>query len=143
MKPTFISLLQRFNGWRLWTFITVGVIFFVEVLMALIDLGYKGVLTGYSMISALMVSCIVAPLTVYALNLILREFAHIQQRHLEFNVRRAEKRLDIAVQNAQMIVWEYDFIKDEFQYDADTLKLLDITLQAPPKTLHEWIARQS
>ncbi len=140
MKPTFISLLQRFNGWRLWTFITVGVIFFVEVLMALIDLGYKGVLTGYSMISALMVSCIVAPLTVYALNLILREFAHIQQRHLEFNVRRAETRLDIAVQNAQMIVWEYDFIKDEFQYDADTLKLLDITLQAPPKTLHEWIA---
>ncbi len=140
MKSKLLTLMQRLNGWRLWTSIAVTIILMVELVGSILDLVITGEFNSYSMFTGLIVACLVIPPCLYFLNYMLGEFSKIQQGELELSARHANSRLSIAIENTQMLIWELDLTKDDLRYDDAMLRLLGITTDAPPHSIQSWLS---
>lgn len=48
--------------------------------------------------------------------------------------------MKIALENAQMLIWELDFTNGELRYEAEHLRFLGIMTDTPPQNVEGWIA---
>ena len=55
--------------------------------------------------------------------------------------KRAERNLNMAVEVAQLLLWELDFVNQRLLYEHALLSRLDLDAEQAPGSLHEWIER--
>lgn len=139
MSSTFIARLQLIHGWRLGAIVTLVTLLLVELIAATMDYLLKGKISRDCLITGFVATCLVAPPILAFLNYLLSEFAKNQQQKLEFSVRQANNRLNIAIQHTQIIVWEFNVDTEIITYDPTSLQLLGIVTDTPPHTLHDWL----
>ncbi len=139
MRAKLILLMQRMLGWRLWLTLTLTIILSAVLLNSLLDMLVFGAIQKYSLFSSVFVALLVTPPTLYFLHYILTELTKTRQRELELEAQYASSRLNIALEHSQIIIWEYDFLKDDFSYEDAKLRLLGIDLETLPHTLQSWI----
>ncbi|WP_374692149.1 response regulator [Accumulibacter sp.] len=56
-------------------------------------------------------------------------------------LRQANQRLRMAVDVAQIVFWELDFVSSRLYYDADLIPLLGFTIEDRPESLPDWVER--
>ncbi|MBK9441954.1 MAG: EAL domain-containing protein [Comamonadaceae bacterium] len=55
--------------------------------------------------------------------------------------KRAERNLNMAVEVAQLVLWELDFVSQRLLYEQALLSRLGLDVEQAPGSLHEWIER--
>ncbi len=69
---------------------------------------------------------------------LMRELA--ERKRDEAALHKNEGRLQMVIENAQMVIWEFDFLSGEISYDDSSIKLLGMASDNPPHTLDAWLA---
>jgi len=127
MKRILVKSLLCIIGWRLWAGIALAILISVELIVMVMDLLLKGEILGVDLFIGLVASALVAPCGMAVMIYLLRENSKNQQRTLEDSAKSANTRLSLAVENAKMVIWELDLIKDELHFDAAALALLGMS----------------
>lgn len=140
MPSKLLINLQRWQGWRLITLVSVIIVVAVEVIVAMMDVLLKGQVTSDYLITGLVAASLVAPLSLVFINHVLAEFNKHDQQYLERSTQSAEIRLTLAIESAQMIFWELDFTTGELKYDDSKQHWLGINRQTAAHTLSDWLA---
>lgn len=139
LKPKLVARLLQIEGWRLSTVISLITVLCAELIVSAMSLLLNGELTYDYLITGLVASGIVAPTATLMMSQLMAEISKIR-RQLETNAQTTEKRLNIAIQNAQILIWELDLVTSELRYDDAMLRLLDITADIPPHSIQDWVA---
>ena len=73
-----VSLLQRWQGWRLWIFVSIGTVVGAIVIVSLMSLLLKGEVTWDYVLTGFVTACIVAPPSLGLLSYLLGELTRIE-----------------------------------------------------------------
>ena len=130
---------QMKRGW-LWSLIAVVVMIATGLLVSVLEWTLIGRVAASHLIVSLTIAATFTLLAGLLVRKLIFEQLNQQQRELTFNAQYANKRLAIAIENSQMVIWEYDFALDTFQYDPALLSSLQSVLATPPHSLLAWIA---
>jgi diguanylate cyclase (GGDEF)-like protein/PAS domain S-box-containing protein len=140
MQAKLIQLTQRFNGWPLILIIILLSVVMTETLVASLHWLIEGIIPAISLwvglIAGVIVASVVATLATYLLN----ELAKTQTDILQGGLLRAEHNLNQAIESAQMIFWQLDFVTGELRYDDTQQNWLHITTEQAAHTVSTWLA---
>jgi PAS domain S-box-containing protein len=139
IKQEYLVRMQQLKRGWLWGGISLGVMILTELIGGVLEWFLTGEVTLAYFIIGLVVSGTLAPLGCLLVSYLMAEFAKNQQREFAFNAQYANKRLAIAIESSQMVIWEYDFAHDTFQYDPALLSSLKSVVATPPQSLLAWI----
>ena len=140
MLSKLLMLLQRWNGWRLWAVLTVGIVLVVELIVSAMGLILKGEISWDYLLTGFVAAIMAAPPSLVLLTFLLGELAGRQQEFLSTSLLRVESRLAMALEAAQMICWELDVVDGSLQYDPSRLTLLGMATEGAPRDLPAWLA---
>lgn len=139
MHSKIVESLQQFRGWRIWVATTLTALLFSEVIVALMALLLKGEITFDYLLTGFVTAGLVAPTNLALLSRLIREFTHAEREKLEIATQQAETRLGMAIDAAQMVFWELDFVTDELRYDDTTQHWLDTDSHGKAHTVETWL----
>ncbi len=139
MTSKLILLMQRYRGWRVIAVTGIVILLAVELTASAVEYGINGVVHADTWVIALVVAGIVAPLSLGFLAEVLNEIAKAQQHSLEASVRRAETRLEMAIEAAQMVFWELDFVTGELRYNDAKEHWLGVDSLGEAHTIPSWM----
>lgn len=140
MLSKLLLLLQRWNGWRLWAVLTLGIVVTVELIVSAMSLILKGEIAWDYLLTGFVAAIMAAPPSLVLLTFLLGELAGRQQESLSKSLLRVENRLTMALDAAQMTCWELDVVDGSLQYDPSTLRLLGMSTEDAPRDLPTWVA---
>ena len=140
MNSKFIALLQRANGWKLWTGVMLVALLTVEVIVALLDVLFYGHVVSEDLIEGLVATAIVEPTHLAFMIYLLGEFSKSQIHTLESDVAYANQRFRVAVEISQLNVWEMNLVTNEIIYDDEGLRVLGIQADHAPHDMQSWLA---
>lgn len=138
MKSTLVTGLLKIKGWRLSATASLITVLAAELIVSAMSLLFKGEITYDYMITGLVASAAVAPPGLALMSYLIGEISTSRQQ-LASSARTTEKRLDIAIQNAQILLWELDLVTSELRYDDAMLKVLAVTPDIPPHSIKAWL----
>jgi len=138
-RAKFVALLQRANGWKLWTSVILVTILIVEVIVALLDLLFYGHISMDDMIKGLVATAIVEPTHLVFMVFMLGEFGRAERRSIQLSEQYANSRLNLAIEHSQMIIWEMDFTTNALRYEDDMLRLLGMPEGTVARDLSAWL----
>ncbi len=107
MKIELLPLLQRFQGWRLWTMLAIGHVLVVELTVSVMDWLLKGEVTADYLLTGLVALAIVAPPVLMLMAYLLRELTRQQRTSLD-SLRTNEQQLRTILENVDA----YIYLKD-------------------------------
>jgi PAS domain S-box-containing protein len=136
-----LLLLQRWNGWRLWVAMTIGIVITVELIVSAMGLILHGAVTWDYLLTGFVAAIMAAPPSLVLLTFLLGELAERQQAFLSNTLVRVESRLTMALDAARMISWELDVEDGSLHYDPSTLALLGMSTESAPLDLPAWLTR--
>ncbi len=135
MNARFFSFLKRSNGWRLWAVVALILLLLIELIVAVMDVALKGgVMSGDLLIGAVAAGG-VAAFGIAFMHYLLRELPKEENRQLVRSAKHANARLSMALENAQMMIWELDLVEDKLLYEDDMLGLLGMAKTDAPHTI--------
>lgn len=139
MSSKLIILLHRLNGWRIWLIFTVGVLICAELIVAAMDWLLLGEISRDYLITGFVTACIVAPTSLALLTHFLREFSQSEQRTLAALTENSKTQLTQAMNAAQMVFWELDFVTGELRYEDSMQHWLDTDSHGDAHTVAAWL----
>ncbi len=139
-RAKIVALLQRANGWKLWSSVILVTLLIVEVIVATLDLLFYGHIMLDDMIKGFVATAIVEPTHLVFMVFMLGEFAQAERRSIQLSEQYANSRLNIAIEHSQMIIWEMDFVTNALRYDDDMLRLFGMPEGTVARDLSAWLA---
>ena len=140
MKTKIILLMLPLKRWRLWVWVFAIICALVMLVDSAVDLFFYGKITPLSLGIDLIICSIVIPPSLYLLNYLLRGYDKKLREELELKARFANSRLNIALENSKMLVWELDISNGEIHYDDSSLNVLGIFPEPAPHDFESWLA---
>ncbi|MEQ1915643.1 MAG: PAS domain-containing protein, partial [Gallionella sp.] len=139
-RAEFVALLQRNNGWKLWSSVVLITILVVEAIVATLDIIFYGHIIMDDMIKGFVATAIVEPTHLLFMVFMLGEFAKAERRSIQLSEQHANSRLNIAIEHTEMIVWEMDFLTNELRYEDELLRLFGMPEGTVARDLQSWLA---
>ncbi|MFA6121430.1 MAG: PAS domain S-box protein [Sideroxydans sp.] len=140
MNARLIPYLQRLKAWQLTLPIVIFSVVLTEVSVALLNLFVRGFIPDGAMLigflAGLLVAGILAPITV----LLLKELSKQQVQHLEASEQKTRLNLEVAIEAAQMILWELEVGTGILRFDDSKLHWLKANLEGDVHTIDSWLS---
>jgi diguanylate cyclase (GGDEF)-like protein/PAS domain S-box-containing protein len=140
MNSRLIPYLQRLKAWQLTLLIVTFAVVLTEISVASLNLFIRGFIPDFAMLigfsAGMLVASILTPITIF----FLKEIAHQQVQHLETSEQKTRLNLGMAIEAAQMDLWELDLITNAIKYNTARIKIPGFTTDDPPRDLQTWVS---
>lgn len=135
-----IPMMQKLQGWRLIALISLLILIPVEIIVSVMDVLLHGQITSDFLLTGLVAASLVAPATLAFLNHILNSITTDTLEALEESKERTKSNLNMAIEAAQMDLWEFDLVTYTIKYNTARIKIPGFTADNPPHNLQDWLA---
>jgi diguanylate cyclase (GGDEF)-like protein/PAS domain S-box-containing protein len=138
MSSHWIVQLEGYRGWKLRAAIVVLAVLLAEVIVSAMGWLLKGEVSYDYLLTGLVAASVVAPVTLFTLTRLLDELAINRQQVLQTHAR-AEFNLNLAIEAAQMVLWELDFVTGQIRVDRSRLPWLGLAADTQVSNLQHWL----
>jgi diguanylate cyclase (GGDEF)-like protein/PAS domain S-box-containing protein len=121
-----IQLLERQPGWRLWMGLSVVCLLSAEIIVGIMDFLLKGEVTADYLLTGLVVTGLVAPVTLAGLSRLLEHSRQVKVDALELQSLRVNKYMQVGLDAARMMFWELDLKRGTLSFDDSRLHWLGL-----------------
>ena len=139
MSSHWIAQLEGYRGWKLRLAIVLVAVLLAELIVSGMGWLLKGEVSYDYLLTGLVAASVVAPVTLTMLTRLLDELA-INRQHVLQTHARAEFNLSLAIDAAQMVLWELDFVTGQIRVDRSRLPWLGLAADTPVSNLQHWLA---
>lgn len=139
MSSRWIAQIEGYRGWKMRVAIILAAVVLAEIIVAGMQWLLKGEVTYDYLVTGLVAAAVVAPVTLTMLTRLLDELAISRQQVLQVHAR-TEFNLDLAIEAAQMVLWDIDFVTGQLRLDCTRLPWLGLSADSQISNLKQWLA---
>lgn len=139
MPSKLITRMQHLKRWQLNLYIVLSSVTLSELCVAILSQLMFGEVRLFALQITLVVSLIASPILALIFTYLLDEIGKSQLRNLEDTARRSRLNLEMAIEAAQMDLWEFDLTTYAIKYNTARIKIPGFTADEPPRNLQDWL----
>jgi diguanylate cyclase (GGDEF)-like protein/PAS domain S-box-containing protein len=132
--------MQHLKRWHLNLYIVLSSLVLSEVCVALLSLLMFGEIRPLPLQITLVVTLFASPILALIFTHLLDEIGKTQLQNLENTAHRTRHNLEMAIEAAQMDLWEFDLTTYTIKYNTARLKIPGFTADDPPRDLSAWLS---
>lgn len=140
MISNLVTQMQRLRGWRLVTLLSILILIAVEIIVSGMSLLLQSAITYDYLITGFVAASLAAPSSLALINHILDSLKQEQLKSLTLDDHRNRLKLEMAVEAAQMDMWELNLATYAIKYNTARIKLPGFADVEPPRNLQAWLA---
>ena len=139
MPGKLISRVRRLPTWQLWVSFALTAIFCVELIVSFMSWLLVGSVTRDYLITGLVAAAIVAPATLALLSAMLKAESARREMQLQADAKVAEEGLNMTIEVAKMMFWEYDVSTDRLLYEDAKIAGLGVATTQAHHSVAGWL----
>ncbi len=140
MPDKLITRMQHIKKWQLILYIVLSSLALSEICVAILSQLTFGEVRLFILQVTFLVTLIASPILALIFTYLLDEIGKAQLRNLEDSAQRTRLNLEMAIEAAQMDLWEFDLTTYTIKYNTARIKIPGFTADEPPRNLQVWLA---
>ena len=140
MNSKLIARMQHIKRWHLNLYIVLSSLVLSEVCVALLSLLMFDEIRPLPLQITLVVTLFASPILALIFTHLLDEIGKTQLQNLENTAHRTRLSLEMAIEAAQMDLWEFDLTTHTIKYNTARIKIPGFTADDPPRDLSAWLS---
>jgi diguanylate cyclase (GGDEF)-like protein/PAS domain S-box-containing protein len=140
MNTKLIERMQNINRWQLNVYIVLSALVLSELCVTILNLLIFGQIRTLPLLVTFVVTLIASTILGLIFTHLLDELAKTKIRQLEDTSQRTRLNLEMAIEAAQMDLWEFDLTTYAIKYNTARIKIPGFAADEPPRDLSAWLS---
>lgn len=139
MNSKLIARMQHVKRWQLNLYIVLSSLALSELCVAILSQLIFGEVRLFALQITLIVTLVASPILALIFTHLLDEISKAQLQNVENAAQRTRLNLEMAIEAAQMDLWEFDLTTYAIKYNTARIKIPGFTADEPPRNLQDWL----
>ncbi|MBA4381253.1 MAG: diguanylate cyclase [Sideroxydans sp.] len=139
MDSKLISRMQHIKRWQLNLYIVLSSLALSEICVTILSQLIFGEVRLFALQITLIVTLIASPILAFIFTHLLDEISKAQLQNVENAAQRTRLNLEMAIEAAQMDLWEFDLTTYAIKYNTARIKIPGFAADEPPRSLTDWL----